>query len=140
MLKRVLKRPTLGHITWLLLLSFYIAVCLNIAFYKQVMQALPLDSMHNVLVFLSMPLVAFSVINIVLTLASFLWLNRLLACLFILTGAAAQYFIMTYGIVMDRSMIANMMDTTPAETFALVTPQMALTLGLSGLSGGGNRL
>lgn len=99
MLKRVLKRPTLGHITWLLLLSFYIAVCLNIAFYKQVMQALPLDSMHNVLVFLSMPLVAFSVINIVLTLASFLWLNRPLACLFILTGAAAQYFIMTYGIV-----------------------------------------
>ncbi|HBC8591639.1 TPA: phosphoethanolamine transferase EptA [Citrobacter koseri] len=133
MLKRVLKRPTLGHITWLLLLSFYIAVCLNIAFYKQVMQALPLDSMHNVLVFLSMPLVAFSVINIVLTLASFLWLNRPLACLFILTGAAAQYFIMTYGIVMDRSMIANMMDTTPAETFALLTPQMALTLGLSGL-------
>lgn len=30
-------------------------------------------------------------------------------------------------------MIANMMDTTPAETFALMTPQMVLTLGLSGV-------
>ncbi|MFP1496818.1 phosphoethanolamine transferase domain-containing protein [Escherichia coli] len=65
------------------------------------MQALPLDSLHNILV-LSMPVVAFSVINIVLTLSSFLWLNRPLAGPFILVGAAAQYFIMTYGIVIDR--------------------------------------
>ncbi len=93
---------------------------------------LPLDSLHNVLVFLSMPVVAFSVINIVLTLGSFLWLNRPLACLFILV-AAAQYFIMTYGIVIDRSMITNIIDTTPAESYALMTPRMLLTLGLSGV-------
>lgn len=80
-----------------------------------------------------MPVVAFSVMNIVLTLASFLWLNRLVACIFILVGASAQYFIMTYGIIIDRSMIANMMDTTPAETFALLTPQMLITLGVSGI-------
>lgn len=80
-----------------------------------------------------MPVVAFSVMNIVLTLASFLWLNRPLASIFILVGASAQYFIMTYGIIIDRSMIANMMDTTPAETFALLTPQMIITLGISGI-------
>ncbi len=101
--------------------------------FKQVLQVLPLDSLHNVLVFLSMPVVAFSVINIVLTLGSFLWLNRPLACLFILVGAAAQYFIMTYGIVIDRSMITNIIDTTPAESYALMTPRMLLTLGLSGV-------
>ncbi len=95
MLKRLLKRPSLNLLAWLLLAAFYISICLNIAFFKQVLQALPLDSLHNVLVFLSMPVVAFSVINIVLTLSSFLWLNRPLACLFILVGAAAQYFIMT---------------------------------------------
>lgn len=133
MLKHLFKRPTLGHISWLLLISFYLATFLNIAFYKQVLQDLPLDSLRNVLVFLSMPVVAFSVMNIVLTLASFLWLNRPLACIFILVGASAQYFIMTYGIIIDRSMIANMMDTTPAETFALLTPQMIITLGISGI-------
>ncbi len=133
MLKRLLKRPSLNLLTWLLLAAFYISICLNIAFFKQVLQALPLDSLHNVLVFLSMPVVAFSVINIVLTLSSFLWLNRPLACLFILVGAAAQYFIMTYGIVIDRSMIANIIDTTPAESYALMTPQMLLTLGFSGV-------
>ncbi|MFQ3380866.1 phosphoethanolamine transferase EptA [Escherichia coli] len=133
MLKRLLKRPSLNLLAWLLLAAFYISICLNIAFFKQVLQALPLDSLHNVLVFLSMPVVAFSVINIVLTLSSFLWLNRPLACLFILVGAAAQYFIMTYGIVIDRSMIANIIDTTPAESYALMTSQMLLTLGFSGV-------
>lgn len=132
MLKRLFRRPTLGQISWLLLFSFYISICLNIAFYKQVLQDLPLDSLRSVLVFLSMPVVSFSVMNIVLTLASFLWLNRPLACLFIVVGAAAQYFIMTYGIIIDRSMIANMMDTTPAETFALITPQMVLMVGICG--------
>lgn len=132
MLKCLIKRPTLGQISWLLLFSFYISICLNIAFYKQVLQDLPLDSLRNVLVFLSMPVVSFSVMNIVLTLASFLWLNRPLACLFIVVGAAAQYFILTYGIIIDRSMIANMMDTTAAETFALITPQMVLMVGVCG--------
>lgn len=112
MLKRLFKRPSLRLLAWLLLVSFYLAVGLNIAFYQQLIQDLPLDSLRNVLVFLSMPLVAFSAINIVLSLASFLWLHRPLACLFILAGAAAQYFILTYGIIIDRSMIANMMDTT----------------------------
>ena len=44
MLKHLFKRPTLGLISWLLLLSFYLATFLNIAFYKQVLQDLPLDS------------------------------------------------------------------------------------------------
>lgn len=89
MLKRLLK--TLFEFTRTAIVGrFYISICLNIAFFKQVLQALPLDSLHNVLVFLSMPVVAFSVINIVLTLSSFLWLNRPLACLFILVGAAAD--------------------------------------------------
>lgn len=85
MLKRFLKDLFLGKSR--LLLSFYIAVCLNIAFYKQVLQDLPLNSLRNVLVFISMPVVAFSVVNSVLTLASFIWLNRLLACVFLFWSA-----------------------------------------------------
>ena len=82
MLKRLLKRPSLNLFSWLLLATFYISVCLNIAFFKQVLQVLPLDSLHNVLVFLSMPVVAFSVINIVLTLGSYGLIVHSPACLF----------------------------------------------------------
>lgn len=89
MLKRLLKRPSLNLLAAIVGRFLYLYLpeyCL----FKQVLQTLPLDSLHNVLVFLSMPVVAFSVINIVLTLSSFLWLNRPLACLFILVGAAAD--------------------------------------------------
>ncbi len=64
-----------------------------------------------------MPIVAISVMNILTTLASFLKLDRLVISLFILLSASAQYFIWNFGVVIDRSMITNILDTTPAESF-----------------------
>jgi len=127
------KRPTLNRLSFLLLFSVYIAVFLNLAFYHQVIAAMPLDSVRNWLVFLSMPLVAMSVINIVVTLASFIWLDRAVIALFILVSAAAQYFIWNYGVIIDRSMLVNILDTTPSESLALMTPQLVATLLLSGV-------
>lgn len=129
-----LRRPAMSRLTFLLLFSVYIAVFLNLIYYRQAWALLPVNSAYNLAVFLSMPLVAFSVINIIATLASFLWLDRLVIAVFILLSAATQYFIWTYGIIIDRSMIANMLDTTPAESFALMTPQLILTIGLSGIA------
>lgn len=128
-----LKRPVLNQLAFLILCSLYIAVALNIAFYQQVLAAMPLTSVHKTLVFLSMPLVAFSVINIVVTLASLIWLDRLIIALFILVSAAAQFFILSYGIILDRTMIANMLNTTPSETLALITPQLLFSLLVFGL-------
>lgn len=133
LLSSILKRPTLSRVAFLMLFSVYIAVFLNIAYYRQVLANLQLTSFHNVLVFLSMPVVAFSVINILLTIASFLWLDRILIAIFILVSASAQYFIMNYGIIIDRSMITNMLDTTPSETLALVTPQLLFAILVLGL-------
>jgi lipid A ethanolaminephosphotransferase len=127
-----LKRPVLNRLTFLILFSVYISVFLNIAYYRQVLAILPLTDLHAVLVFVSMPLVAFSVINIVVTLASFLWLDRVVIALFILLSASAQYFIQTYGIIVDRSMIVNMLDTTVSESYALITPQLLFALLLTG--------
>ncbi|ADI78109.1 UPF0141 membrane protein yjdB (plasmid) [Pantoea vagans C9-1] len=84
------------------------------------------------LFFLSMPIVAFSVINSVVTLASFFWLDRITIALFIIVAAIAQYFIQHYGIVLDRSMITNMVDTTPAESLALLTPKMIVVIFFTG--------
>ncbi|MEJ5112318.1 phosphoethanolamine transferase EptA [Erwinia billingiae] len=132
-LSSILKRPMLSRVAFLVLFSVYIALFLNIAYYRQVLANLPLTSLHNLLFFLSMPVVAFSVINILLTVASFLWLDRILIAIFILVSASAQYFIMNYGIIIDRSMITNMLDTTPSETLALVTPQLLFAILVLGL-------
>ncbi|HDT6508428.1 TPA: phosphoethanolamine transferase EptA [Klebsiella aerogenes] len=128
-----LRRPVLGRTAYLTLFACYIGIFLNLAFYRQVFPLLPVNNLHNWLVFLSMPIVAISVINIITTLASFLKLDRVVISLFILLSASAQYFIWTFGVVIDRSMIANIFDTTPAESFALLSTQMVIVLGLSGL-------
>ncbi|MGR7253847.1 phosphoethanolamine transferase EptA [Klebsiella aerogenes] len=128
-----LRRPVLSRTAYLTLFACYIGIFLNLAFYRQVFPLLPVNNLHNWLVFLSMPIVAISVMNIITTLASFLKLDRIVISLFILLSASAQYFIWTFGVVIDRSMIANIFDTTPAESFALLSTQMVIVLGLSGL-------
>ncbi len=128
-----LRRPVVSRTTYLILFACYIGICLNLAFYRQVFPLLPVNSLHNWLVFLSMPIVAISVMNILTTLASFLKLDRLVISLFILLSASAQYFIWNSGVVIDRSMITNILDTTPAESFALLSGEMIAVLGLSGV-------
>lgn len=128
-----LRRPVLGQLAFIMLFALYIALALNLHFYRQAFALLPVNSLHTALVFATLPLVAFCVINIVLTLASFLWLERPVITLMILASAAAQFFMIAYGVVIDRSMIDNIVDTTPAETLALLSPRLIATLLLSGL-------
>ena len=128
-----LRRPVMSRTVYLIIFALYVGLLLNLAFYRQVFTLLPVNGLHNWLVFLSMPVVACSVMNILTTLASFLRLDRLVISLFILLSASAQYFIWTFGVVIDRAMITNILDTTPAESFALMSVKMVLTLGLSGV-------
>lgn len=127
-----LRRPVVSRTTYLILFACYIGI-FQPAFYRRVFPLLPVNSLHNWLVFLSMPIVAISVMNILTTLASFLKLDRLVISLFILLSASAQYFIWNFGVVIDRSMITNILDTTPAESFALLSGEMIAVLGLSGV-------
>jgi lipid A ethanolaminephosphotransferase len=129
----LLRRPTFSRLNFILFFALYIALVLNIAFYRQAFALLPVNSLHNALVFLSMPVVAFGVMNIVITLASFLRLDRLVISLFVLVSAASQYFIMSFGVVIDRSMITNILDTTPAESFALLSVRMMIVLFFTGV-------
>lgn len=128
-----LPKPALSQQRFLLLFSCYIGIFLNIAFYRQVLAIYPLNSLHQVLVFLSMPLVALCVINGVTTLFAFVGLERVVLSLLILVSAAAHYFIQNYGIVIDRSMIVNIADTTAAEAFALMSPRFFAWFAAAGI-------
>lgn len=128
-----ISQPVMHRVTFIILFSIYISVFLNLAFYRQAYSLIPLNELKNIIFLFSMPLVAFSVINIVVTIASFLWLDRITIALFIFVSATAQYFIQHYGIILDRSMITNMVDTTPAESMALLTPKMIVVIFFTGI-------
>ncbi|HDG1690940.1 TPA: phosphoethanolamine transferase EptA [Kluyvera georgiana] len=133
MLRLLRKRPVVSRLTYILLFALYIALALNVVFYHQAFSLLPVDSLHNTLVFLTMPVVAFAVMAICLAIASVIRLEKLLVTLFILLSASAQYFMKNYGVIIDRSMITNIFDTTPAESYALLSGQMIVVLGLTAL-------
>lgn len=133
MLRLFRQRPAVNRLTYIILFSLYIALALNIAFYRQAYTLLPVDGLHNALVFLSMPVVAFAVMAILLALASVVRLEKVAATLFILLSASAQYFMMNFGIIVDRSMITNILDTTPAESYALLSGQMVLVFSFTAL-------
>jgi len=133
MLRLLRFRPTVSRLTYIILFSLYIALALNIVFYRQAYALLPVNSLHNVLVFLSMPVVAFAVMAIFLTLASIIRLEKLATTLFILLSACAQYFMMNFGIIVDRSMVTNILGTTSAESYALLSGQMIVVLGFTAL-------
>lgn len=133
MLRLLRKRPVVSRLTYIILFALYIALALNVVFYRQAFSLLPVDSLHNTLVFLTMPVVAFAVMAICLAIASVIRLEKLLVTLFILLSASAQYFMKNYGVIIDRSMITNVFDTTPAESYALLSGQMIVVLGLTAL-------
>lgn len=133
MLRLLRKRPVVSRLTYIILFALYIALALNVVFYRQAFSLLPVDSLHNTLVFLTMPVVAFAVMAICLAIASVIRLEKLLVTLFILLSASAQYFMKNYGVIIDRSMITNIFDTTPPESYALLSGQMIVVLGLTAL-------
>lgn len=133
MLRLLRQRPAVSRLTWIILFALYIALALNLFFYRQAYALLPVNNLHNALVFLTMPMVAASVMVICLTVASFIRLEKLLATLFILLAASAQYFMMNFGIIVDRSMVTNIFDTTAAESYALLSGEMVAVLGFTAL-------
>ncbi|WP_241622585.1 phosphoethanolamine transferase EptA [Rosenbergiella australiborealis] len=118
-LRARLTHPVLNALTAVL-----ITLCLNIPFFQKTYALISPNNAHTWLFQLSMPWVSFFVLFSLLMLAELVWLAFPLAIVFILLASSAQYFISAFGIVVDRSMIANMANTTTAESFALVTPEM----------------
>ncbi|QQG28081.1 phosphoethanolamine transferase EptA [Pectobacterium carotovorum] len=117
-------RPHVSSITFVLIFSAFITLVQNIAYYRQTLQLLDMTDWVSIPFFLSMPVVIFAVLNIIFTLLAVPYLRKAVIVLFLLTGAAAQYFMLNYGIIIDRTMIQNILETTAGESFSLLTPQL----------------
>lgn len=68
-----------------------------------------------------------------LALASFRWVYKPVLVAGILASSAIGYFMYQYGIVIDRTMVQNVLETDVREAAELVNWQMGIYLGLTGL-------
>ncbi|MCL6407224.1 phosphoethanolamine transferase EptA [Dickeya dadantii] len=128
-----LSRPVWSSFTYNLVFAAFITLIQNIAYYRQVSHLVAINTWRDGLFLATMPVVIFAVLNVLFALLFISWLRQGVVALLLVGGAAVQYFMINYGIIIDRTMMQNVFETNMAESMALVTPQYLLWLTLLGL-------
>lgn len=128
----LLTRP-ISLCTLIVSVAVYQATILNISFYKQVLIKLSLDSFENIAFFLSMPVVVFCIIFILLTLLLNQWLVKIVASSLVIIGSALSYFMLKFGIMIDRSMLQNTLETSFTESAPMITFELINCILLLGV-------
>lgn len=131
--RNALTRPQWNGIAYTLFFSTFITLAQNVAYYRQTLHLLDFSRASAILFFLSMPVVMFAALNIVFISIAVPYLRQWIIAVFLVTGAAAQYFMLNYGIIIDRTMMQNVLETNASEAFALVTPRFVLWLLFFGI-------
>ncbi|TKI05850.1 phosphoethanolamine transferase EptA [Martelella alba] len=105
----------------------------NFVFFNKILGLIDISSPHNLLFFASMPITLFFALNILLSVILLPYLRKPIVIALFLLNAAAQYFMQSYGILIDRGMVQNILETTPAESFALFSPELIYYLLILGV-------
>lgn len=128
----LLTRP-ISLRTLIVSVAVYQATILNISFYKQVLIKLSLNSFENIAFFVSMPVVVFCIIFILLTLLLNQWLVKIVASSLVIIGSALSYFMLKFGIMIDRSMLQNTLETSFTESAPMITFELINCILLLGV-------
>ena len=123
-----IPRPTLSHLTLNAIVATYILAVLNSGYWAQFLKA-----------FGQVPvsLAAFIVASWALTLffLELLGPTRLqkpMAAILIMIAASADFYRRNFGVLIDREMIRNILETTVTESKHLITFDMVWQIGLMG--------
>lgn len=131
-IQMLLTRP-ISLRTLIVSVAVYQATILNISFYKQVLIKLSLNSFENIAFFVSMPVVVFCIIFILLTLLLNQWLVKIVASSLVIIGSALSYFMLKFGIMIDRSMLQNTLETSFTESAPMITFELINCILLLGV-------
>lgn len=96
---------------------------------------LEFNSFSGALLFASLVLFCFALtllLPLLLALISFK-LTKIYFVLFTLTNALAVYFVSTYGVFLDKTMMGNLFNTNPAEAGEFLSLKMALWIVVLGI-------
>lgn len=116
-----------------LAVSAFLAAVYNLKFWETFTRAtggltlgnLPLDIAAFILVVL--------IFNAFLTMASFRFVIKPVLIALLVATSAASYFMNQYGVVIDRSMVQNVLETDVHEATELVSWHLALTVAVLGI-------
>ena len=128
-LSRPLWRPVLPHTALNLIVTTYILWGLNTGFWSRLTGVLGGNPVQIGLFGLAM-------LGLTMATLEFLAPGRLqkpVAAVLIVIAAAANHFEQAFGVLIDREMVRNVLETTPTEAQHLLTPGMVGQITLTGV-------
>jgi lipid A ethanolaminephosphotransferase len=122
------------HSTWMVLIvSLWLASVCNIALWRQLAQLPELGNLRGVLFGVGFGVLISLILVALMSLLAWRWTLKPLLMLLLVSAAAGAYFMMTYGIVIDGTMMVNVLQTDPRETRDLLSWRLLATLGVLGV-------
>ena len=110
--------------------SFFIVLFTNVSFFQHVLEAYPFDSTYAPFV-LSQGLVFFLFLVLFFSLLSWSHITKPFLIVMLMIAAMANYFMQTYNIIVDKTMIESIVETDVSEVFDLVSWKLfAYVIGL----------
>ncbi|RPH29981.1 phosphoethanolamine transferase EptA [Buttiauxella warmboldiae] len=106
---------------------------INFLFIQHAWKIITPDSFHSWIFALSIPLVLFSAWLTIFSLINLPWLRKPVLIILVMGCAASNYFMVTYGAVIDKEMMINVFETDAQEAVALMTPQLLAWLLFTGI-------
>lgn len=122
-----LTRPFFcNNLLFILLAALFFTLFQNIAFWVRLWPLVDFKDLQDYLFVLSIPLFVFATFNFFFALLVQPWIGKPLLIVLLLISAVINYFCLTYGVVIDKDMIQNTMQTDTQETVSLITPQLII--------------
>ena len=122
---------------WVVLLaSFWVATVCNVALWRELTRLPGLELAQLALLDLALGLVIALATAALLSLLAWRWTLKPAITLLLLSAAFGAYFMMTYGVVIDQTMMVNTLQTDVRESRDLLNWRLVATLlALAGVPG-----
>ncbi|MCW0320370.1 phosphoethanolamine transferase EptA [Pantoea dispersa] len=116
-----------------LLAALFFAFVLNALFLLRAWEIIPYTRVHDYLFAASMPVVLVAAFYLLFSLLAWPWIRKPLLIVLILSSAAANYFMHSFGTVIDTNMIENVFESNAQETGALMSRNYVIWMLLMGI-------
>lgn len=117
---------------FIIITALFIVVFSNLSFFEHVIEIYPLK-MSNIGFLFSLALLLYALLVIMFSLVTFKYTSKPILIFALVLSASVQYFMQSYNIIMDKTMIENTLQTDMKESFDLLSPKLFLSLFLLGI-------
>jgi lipid A ethanolaminephosphotransferase len=122
------------HPAWVAVVgSLWLASLGNIALWMQVHQLPEVSGLRGFAFAMGFGAIITATLTLVLSLFNWRWLLKPVLTVFFFSAASGAYFMMSYGIVIDSSMITNVIQTDTKEAMDLMNWRMLISFFVLGL-------